>query len=723
MRKSLFLLYLIVIIICSPLDAALYYVDYKDGSDTNQGTAISATWKHCPGDSMATNIAGTVTLNPGDKIFFKGGVPYLGTVNIKWSGADGNPIVYDGNSAGTWGQGKSIIDGEGSTLGINARRYGFVSSAHYMGAGVTRKGNSYITIDNFEIRNLRYYDVESGDGPLAVYFDGKGQNATVSNCWIHSVKKRPTSIGIEIGQVSVDNLTLSDNQRDFTQLTSTQTNSAKYKVQLGWQPTSGTWDDYQFALGFLGEGVGANQVKVYKDPMLKTPGWADNGWSPLARTKYFYWIFSEKEGSFSNAGGVGISMTGYDNIQIANNSISETRIGINISSDADLSCNTVVVQGNDLSAVSIALWISTAYMDISNVQIKSNTFHDFYPYTQYLWGYHDNGMMIYTKNGGSITNLDISRNKFLGDMRPDEYTAMVYIEGPVDGGTISSININNNLFAISTGLYPYIRLNSGNNQERLLGVNILNNTFACVPGVGPQSITATAGPVNLNLRNNIFYLFYAYSACFGVDAPASKGFSSDYNLLHTAIQGGWSPVVYNGRSYTFSQWDSAGFDKHSIISKDPMFLNTPNFGVQTTPGAGTVNRIYYNKIQLAIPTTFSKGDHVEWDNDGIVRTVVTAGDGYIDVNPPLSNPPQPLPNASKPRYQYVLNWKGSSNFTRDYRVQSASPVIDAGTNLAGQMTAIDIDGVSRPQGACWDIGAYERAKTNVSKQSHLRICK
>jgi len=45
----------------------------------------------------------------------------------------------------------------------------------------------------------------------------------------------------------------------------------------------------------------------------------------------------------------------------------------------------------------------------------------------------------------------------------------------------------------------------------------------------------------------------------------------------------------------------------------------------------------------------------------------------------------------------------------DFRPSADSPAVDAGCSLAGDFTT-DKDGAARPQGAAWDIGAYERSK-------------
>jgi len=84
-------------------------------------------------------------LKAGDTVFFRGNVVYKGTISVKWSGSGtDSQIVYDGNAARTWDTGKAIIDGE------NLRSRGFISPAGTVG---------FITIRNFEIRNMKYTGV------------------------------------------------------------------------------------------------------------------------------------------------------------------------------------------------------------------------------------------------------------------------------------------------------------------------------------------------------------------------------------------------------------------------------------------------------------------------------------------------------------------------------------------------------------------------------------
>lgn len=97
--------------------SASYYIDYVGGDDTNNPNSIDAPWKHCPGDTNATDyaLARKVSgLSPGDTVFFAGGVVYYGEIVNYSAGSIGNPITYDGDS---WGTGQAILDGSAPVSG------------------------------------------------------------------------------------------------------------------------------------------------------------------------------------------------------------------------------------------------------------------------------------------------------------------------------------------------------------------------------------------------------------------------------------------------------------------------------------------------------------------------------------------------------------------------------------------------------------------------------
>ena len=150
----------------------IYYVDFAGGSDSNDGKSPSTPLKHCPGDPDAGGNASSVELFPGDTVVFKGGVEYRGTVNILWSGElEDKRIIYDGNSAGTFGTGKAIIDGE------NKWPQGIYSK---------EKKIKFITIKNFEIKNITE-DKHSYVYTSGIFFADENFNIKIENCYIHNV--------------------------------------------------------------------------------------------------------------------------------------------------------------------------------------------------------------------------------------------------------------------------------------------------------------------------------------------------------------------------------------------------------------------------------------------------------------------------------------------------------------------------------------------------------
>lgn len=193
------LVYLTVGILASTLfltpsaSAADYYIDYASGADDNDGISKNSPWKHCPGDSKATANA-TVSFQPGDKVFFKGGVSYILTSTNAYSvygvpglyvinsGTVDKPITYDGNSAGDWGTGKAQITDNHGTL----RRSAFF---FLYGQG------SNVVIKNFDIGKMGGISTLPSDSgsPLppnyaaGIVAEVGFQNVTISDCYLHEM--------------------------------------------------------------------------------------------------------------------------------------------------------------------------------------------------------------------------------------------------------------------------------------------------------------------------------------------------------------------------------------------------------------------------------------------------------------------------------------------------------------------------------------------------------
>jgi len=112
MIRSFFFLSLLLLVSTSPVFATMYYVDFAGGNDEGDGRSPATAWKHSPGDKQAAGNPKAASLQPGDIVKFKGGVQYLGEIQFAGlKGAEGRPIVMDGNADGKYGQGPAILDG------------------------------------------------------------------------------------------------------------------------------------------------------------------------------------------------------------------------------------------------------------------------------------------------------------------------------------------------------------------------------------------------------------------------------------------------------------------------------------------------------------------------------------------------------------------------------------------------------------------------------------
>jgi hypothetical protein len=202
LKGSILIIGLLLAIQCR---AANYYVDYSSGIDTNSGTDTSSAWQHCPGDPSATGIPATTPLNPGDTVFFKGGVTYVLTgdgnpiyqtgIGMNWNGAPGQPITYDGNSAGTWGTGRAILTDNYSTNHIAAfYTYGNVNNLTFNNLEIGPIGGAAaLPPDNGT-------GVPSNQG-YGIFINGALSGVTIANCYFHDLgywENQPPMDGLSV---------------------------------------------------------------------------------------------------------------------------------------------------------------------------------------------------------------------------------------------------------------------------------------------------------------------------------------------------------------------------------------------------------------------------------------------------------------------------------------------------------------------------------------------
>ena len=87
--------------------SSIRYIDFENGDDNNNGISKLTPWKHHPWDPKAVGYA---ALCSGIHSYvFKCGVTYRGIMEVKESGAEGDPIRLTVDP--TWGSGEAVICG------------------------------------------------------------------------------------------------------------------------------------------------------------------------------------------------------------------------------------------------------------------------------------------------------------------------------------------------------------------------------------------------------------------------------------------------------------------------------------------------------------------------------------------------------------------------------------------------------------------------------------
>lgn len=92
----------------TPIEAAVYYVDFVGGSDSNAGTSPTTPWKRVKGMAGVTGVAAAAGIVNGDTIIFKGGVTWTSFYPWHIIGGTSSMVTYTTDHAwftgATWSQ-------------------------------------------------------------------------------------------------------------------------------------------------------------------------------------------------------------------------------------------------------------------------------------------------------------------------------------------------------------------------------------------------------------------------------------------------------------------------------------------------------------------------------------------------------------------------------------------------------------------------------------------
>jgi len=122
------------------------------------------------------------------------------------------------------------------------------------------------------------------------------------------------------------------------------------------------------------------------------------------------------------------------------------------------------------------------------------------------------------------------------------------------------------------------------------------------------------------------------------------------------------------------------------LNVDPRFRNDFLFA-DITSGTRTKSTIVVKDT-----SSYQPGDHIEYDNDGIMRKIVFVGKSEVLFTPALAGPSD--------EGKFVYYWGPKTNPAEDYHLEHVSPCIDAGDPVS------NFSNEPEPNGGQINIGAY-----------------
>ena len=231
---------------------------------------------------------------------------------------------------------------------------------------------------------------------------------------------------------------------------------------------------------------------------------------------------------------------------------------------------------------------------------------------------------------------------------------------------------------------------------------------------------ANVNGITLNNANNEIYDNEIYN-----NGGKGIALNPNYNTNYNGIIKVYRNKIYDNSNYGIII-GGADTNRHARIYNNLMWDNT-NYAVNILDSS-SANEIYSNSIYMSAghgiiiqgsPSGNTMKDNAIWvntgytirDNSGDIvenhnclytggfSTVIWNTNSYSDIATYRTDSGQ----GTNSMWQDCLFINPSNG---DFRLQSSSPAIDTGADLSAFFTT-DKDGVPRPQGSAWDIGAYE----------------
>lgn len=345
-----------------------------------------------------------------------------------------------------------------------------------------------------------------------------------------------------------------------------------------------------------------------------------------------------------------------------------------------------------------------ALSSCSNIEIKNLTIQNIYVHV-YSNSSAVNSGGVFADNTSYLSIHDNTINHAY-------YTVMLY----TSNSNIAHVNVYDNTISGSASALTF---SLGNIGTAIDDLNIYNNDVTMgynwydpadnnhIDGIHLWGQGASNYLTNVRIYGNYFH------------GQSGGSHSTAMIFLEDAII---NPLIYNNILVATTDSPSNGliYIKFPSNASSPKILNNTFYGISnndigvsvTTDSTTTpyfVNNIFVN-IDTAVYYQSSTTGAITADNNDYygVSTMSRMGDIYYSTIANWRTYLGGCPNSGNECSSITTN----PDLNNDYTEKISSPTIDAGISLSTYFTT-DIVGISRPQGAAWDIGAYEYASGGV----------
>ena len=320
-----------------------------------------------------------------------------------------------------------------------------------------------------------------------------------------------------------------------------------------------------------------------------------------------------------------------------------------------------------------------------------------------------------------IDHVEITKTGFAGIMAKTDPTSDCSNTTMVRPNfTMYNIKLHNNYvhhiggegFYVGNSFYSGTTVYCGSTQypHEVRGVRIYNNLFdAC----GWESIQVGSAVQDVEVYNNKIYN-YGAADIISQNGGIQFGLGTSGRLYNNFIKGnpngtGGQAIVIQGigNNYVYNNVIVNSPDESITINTKPTPLATDIVNKGWLGGTYIINNTIVNPGKAA------------------VADFVNQAPGNVFYNNLIITGADPIWNKTKPYYDWkvtnniVLNSIAAAKFVNpgldDYNLQSSSPAINVGRDVASFGVTKDFQGRGRPTGASWDVGAFELAGSSNQK--------